>query len=64
MDIEDLDTAKAEIGEVARSFVEAIKRVCETIDLPEDGNEKEKVKSLSESSLQLNINDGFYGGSL
>lgn len=36
--IGDLDAAKAEIGEVARSFVEAIKRVCETIDLPEDNH--------------------------
>ncbi len=36
--IADLDAAKVEIGEVARSFVEAIKRVCETIDLPEDNH--------------------------
>ena len=36
--IGDLDAAKAEIDEVARSFVEAIKRVCETIDLPEDNH--------------------------
>ncbi len=34
--IADLDTAKAEIAEYARSHVAAIKRVCETIDLPED----------------------------
>ena len=36
--IEDLDTTKAEIAEEARSFVEAIKHVCETIDLPADNH--------------------------
>ena len=36
--IEDLDAKKAEIAEEARSFVAAIKRVCETIDLPEDNH--------------------------
>jgi len=36
--IEDLDATKAEIAEEARSFVDAIKRVCETIDLPEDSH--------------------------
>lgn len=34
--IGDLDAAKVEIAGVARSYVEAIKRVCETIELPED----------------------------
>ena len=34
--IDDLESAKVEIREEARSFVEAIKRVCETVDLPED----------------------------
>ena len=36
--IEDLDAKKVEIAEEARSFVDAIKRVCETIDLPEDNH--------------------------
>ncbi|WP_299848492.1 uroporphyrinogen decarboxylase family protein [uncultured Roseovarius sp.] len=36
--IDDLDAAKAQIGAEARSFVEAIKRVCEVIDLPEDNH--------------------------
>jgi len=36
--IEDLEAAKVEIREEARSFVEAIKRVCETVDLPEDNH--------------------------
>jgi len=36
--IEDLDAKKVEIAEEARSFVAAIKRVCETIDLPEDNH--------------------------
>ncbi|SLN67601.1 Uroporphyrinogen decarboxylase (URO-D) [Roseovarius litorisediminis] len=36
--IEDLKAAKAEIRAQARSFVEAIKRVCDTIDLPEDNH--------------------------
>jgi len=36
--IEDLDTKKAEITAEARSFVAAIKRVCEMIDLPEDNH--------------------------
>ena len=36
--IEDLDTTKAAFSKEARSFVEAIKRVCETIDLPEDNH--------------------------
>ncbi|MEM7172405.1 MAG: hypothetical protein AAF530_19715 [Pseudomonadota bacterium] len=34
--IPDLAAAKAEIGEAARAYVAEIKRVCETIDLPED----------------------------
>ncbi len=34
--IGDLEAAKAEIANYARSCVESIKRVCETIDLPED----------------------------
>jgi len=36
--IEDLDAKKIEMAEEARSFVNAIKRVCETIDLPEDNH--------------------------
>ena len=36
--IPDLDIAKQEIRETAGEFVAAIKRVCETIDLPEDNN--------------------------
>ncbi len=36
--IEDLDAKKTETGEEARSSVAAIKRVCETIDLPEDNH--------------------------
>ncbi len=36
--IEDLESAKLEIRKQARSFVEAIKRVCETVDLPEDNH--------------------------
>ena len=36
--IEDLEAAKVDIREEARSFVEAIKRVCETVDLPEDNH--------------------------
>ena len=36
--IADLDTAKAEIADAARSFVDAIKRVGETIDLPVDNH--------------------------
>jgi hypothetical protein len=36
--IEDLDATKAAFTEEARSFVQAIKRVCETIDLPEDNH--------------------------
>ena len=34
--IEDLAAAKAEIADAARSYVDAIKRVCETIELPDD----------------------------
>ena len=34
--IDDLESTKVEIREEAHSFVEAIKRVCETVDLPED----------------------------
>ncbi len=34
--IEDLDAKKTEVTAEARSFVAAIKRVCETIELPED----------------------------
>ncbi len=36
--IADLDAAKAEIADTARSFVDAIKRVGETIDLPVDNH--------------------------
>ncbi len=36
--IEDLDAAKAEFAEETRSVVDAIKRVCETIDLPADNH--------------------------
>ena len=36
--IKDLESAKVKIREEARSFVEAIKRVCETVDLPEDNH--------------------------
>lgn len=36
--IEDLDAKKAEITAEAQSFVAAIKRVCEAIDLPEDNH--------------------------
>jgi len=36
--IEDLDAKKIEMTEEARSFVNAIKRVCETIDLPDDNH--------------------------
>lgn len=36
--IEDLDATKAAFTDEARSFVQAIKRVCETIDLPEDNH--------------------------
>ena len=36
--IEDLDAKKIEMAAEARSFVNAIKRVCETIDLPEDNH--------------------------
>ncbi len=36
--IEDLDAAKAGFAEETRSFVDAIKRVCEAIDLPEDNH--------------------------
>ena len=36
--IEDLEATKVSIGEDARSFVESIKRVCETVDLPEDNH--------------------------
>ncbi len=36
--IEDLDVKKAEIAEEARTFVKAIKRVCEVVDLPEDNH--------------------------
>lgn len=34
--IDDLEAAKVEIVDAARSYVKSIKRVCETIDLPED----------------------------
>lgn len=34
--IGDLDAAKADISTTAQSYVESIKRVCETIDRPED----------------------------
>jgi hypothetical protein len=34
--IGNLEAAKEEIGDFARSYVDSIKRVCETIDLPED----------------------------
>mgnify|MGYP001206617116 CR=1 FL=1 len=36
--IEDLDATKAEFAALARTFVDAIKRVCENIDLPEDNH--------------------------
>ncbi len=36
--IEDLELAKAAFSEEARSFVQAIKHVCETIDLPENNH--------------------------
>ena len=36
--IEDLDAAKAGFAEETRSFVDAIKRVCEAIDLPADNH--------------------------
>ncbi len=36
--IEDLDGAKVEIANESRAFVEAIRHVCETIDLPEDNH--------------------------
>ncbi|MGR3290667.1 MAG: uroporphyrinogen decarboxylase family protein [Paracoccaceae bacterium] len=36
--IDDLDVKKTEIAEEARSFVTAIKHVCETIDLPADNH--------------------------
>lgn len=36
--IEDLDAAKAEFSELAKSHVAAIKRVCGTVDLPEDNH--------------------------
>ena len=36
--IEDLPAAKAEATEKARAHVAAIKRVCETVDLPEDNH--------------------------
>ena len=37
----NLDIAKQEIAETAREYVEAIKAVCETIDLPKDNAVKE-----------------------
>ena len=36
--IEDLETTKKATAEKARSFVAAIKRVCEAVDLPEDNH--------------------------
>ncbi len=36
--IEDLKAAKTEAAKMARSYVAAIKRVCETVDLPEDNH--------------------------
>ena len=36
--IEDLDATKAETAAKAKSFVAAIRRVCETVDLPEDNH--------------------------
>lgn len=36
--IEDLDAKRREIAEQARAHVTAIKRVCETVDLPEDNH--------------------------
>ena len=36
--IEDLEATRVSIGKDARSFVESIKRVCETINLPEDNH--------------------------
>ena len=36
--IEDLEATRISIREDARSFVKSIKRVCETVDLPEDNH--------------------------
>jgi hypothetical protein len=36
--IENLDTKKREIAQEARSFVSAVKRVCDVIDLPDDNH--------------------------
>ena len=36
--IENLDAKKLEIAEEARSYVTSVKRVCETIDLPDDNH--------------------------
>ncbi len=36
--IADLEAAKVEIADAARAYVQSIKRVCETIDLPEDNH--------------------------
>jgi len=36
--IEDLEAIKAETAEKVRAYVAAIKRVCETVDLPEDNH--------------------------
>ena len=36
--ISDLEAAKVEIAEAAKSYVKSIKRVCETIDLPKDNH--------------------------
>ncbi len=36
--IEDMDAARDEVAEEARAFVDAIRHVCETVDLPEDNH--------------------------
>ena len=36
--IEDIDATRISIREDARSFVKSIKRVCESVDLPQDNH--------------------------
>ena len=43
--IEDLNATKIEIRNESRSFVESIKRVCETIELPENNHVDESWPS-------------------
>ena len=43
--IEDLEEAKEDIRKEARSFVKAIKNVCEKVDLPEDNHVRESWPS-------------------